>query len=608
MASEKNNGRKKSSGSIKTLIVLIIICVTLVTSIGLEAFSIVSTVQTNKEQSEAYRNRILEDIQDELRHEVEIVVSLIDLYHQKQEAGLISEKDAKKQVADLVRDLRYDEGNGYFWIDTTKGVNVVLLGREETEGKSRYDAVDPNGVKFIQEILNAGMQAGGGYAYFSFAKPNETEPLPKMSYSLEYEPYDWVIGTGVWIDHIDALANEYEKNAHSAMMASIIRSLIFLVVLLILLVIFALYIGNRIANPIKLITDEIEKMAAGNFSVSEPTPAKKKLGKDRTEIGTMSDAEDTLHKSIRELMEKISETTSYVASASEELTASAGQAADASEMVAESCTNVAGSCNDQMAVVSDATDEVSNFASNMDEFSNTIDSFGVAIKSTNEAASSGGAEIQKAVVQMQKIEESVSETSEVVSGLGSQLQTIGSIVDTISDIAEQTNLLSLNASIEAARAGEAGKGFAVVADEIRKLADESNDAAAQITELINSIQARSDEAVTAMAQGLSIVESGSEVVSRSGKTFNEIVSMVSNVSEQAQRMEEIVQDLTSGTDRIKNHIENIDGMSRNVAEETGNVSAASEQQTASAHEIAEASDRLAQTAQELQAFVQRFEL
>ena len=111
-----------------------------------------------------------------------------------------------------------------------------------------------------------------------------------------------------------------------------------------------------------------------------------------------------------------------------------------------------------------------------------------------------------------------------------------------------------------------------------------------------------------MVQGLSIVESGSEVVSQSGATFNEIVNMVSNVSQQAQRMEQIVGDLASGTDRIKNHIEEIDSMSRSVAEETGNVSAASEEQTASAHEIAEASDRLAQTAQELQAFVQRFEL
>ena len=321
MARESTN--RKGKRSIKVLLVSIIIGVTLVTSIGLEAFSIFNTVRSNVEQTAAYRERLVEDIQDELRHEVDVVWSLVDQFHQKQEAGELSEKDAQKQAADLVRELRYDEGNGYFWIDTTKGVNVVLLGPEETEGNSRYDAVDPNGVKYIQEILNAGMQTGGGYAYFSFPKPNETEALPKMSYSLEYEPYEWVIGTGVWIDHIDALEAEYKANADSAMWSSIIQSVIFLVILLILLIIFALYMGNRIANPIKLITDEIQRMASGDFKLLDMTPEKKKLEKDRTEIGTMSDAEITLHHSIRELMEKISQTTAYVASASEELTASA---------------------------------------------------------------------------------------------------------------------------------------------------------------------------------------------------------------------------------------------------------------------------------------------
>ena len=211
----KKKGSKRR-GSIKSLLVTIIIGVTLVTSIGLEAFSIINTIATTNEQTAAYRNRLTEDIQDELRHEVEVVVSMIDQFHQRQESGEMTEKEAKKMAADIVRELRYDDGAGYFWIDTTEGVNVVLLGRD-TEGNSRYDAVDPNGVKYIQEILNAGMQTGGGYAYFSFAKPDETEPLPKMSYSLEYEPYDWVIGTGVWIDHIDALEAEYKGLADAAM-------------------------------------------------------------------------------------------------------------------------------------------------------------------------------------------------------------------------------------------------------------------------------------------------------------------------------------------------------------------------------------------------------
>ncbi|MCR5453099.1 MAG: cache domain-containing protein [Lachnospiraceae bacterium] len=600
--------KQKKGLSIKVLLVAVIVIIALVTAIGLEGFSIYNTLRSNEEQTAAYRDRLMGDIQAELKHEVDIVWSLIDQYHEMQLAGKMTEEEAKKQVADIVRELRYDEGAGYFWIDTSDGVNVVLLGRD-TEGKSRWDSVDPNGVKYIQEIIGAGLKEGGGYAYFSFAKPNETEPLPKMSYSLLYEPYDWVIGTGVWIDYIDNLEKEYKDAADASVRAQIIQSIIFMIILLGILVFVAFIIGGRIANPIKYITAEIQRMASGDFRVNEQVSKEQKsLEKDRSEIGTMNEAENILHSSIRELMEKISNTTSYVASASEELTASAGQAADASEMVAESCTNVAGSCTDQMRVVDEASTEVSEFSEQMDEFYKTIGRFGEAIKATNTAATTGSDDINQAMGEMEKIQESVSATSDVVESLGGQLKTIGSIVDTISDIAAQTNLLSLNASIEAARAGEAGKGFAVVADEIRKLADQSNDAAGQITDLINSIQAKSDEAVNAMATGLANVKSGSDVVGQSGSTFNEIVNMVSDVSEQADHMNQIVDHLTSGTERIKDAINRIADMSRDVAEETGNVSAASEEQTASAHEIAEASDQLAKEAQELQTFVSKFTL
>ena len=92
--------------------------------------------------------------------------------------------------------------NGYF--DTSEGVNVVLLGRD-TEGQSRWDLTDSSGNKFIQQMIQNGMQEGGGYTQLMFAKPNETEPLPKINYTAYYEPFDWVMGTGVWVDYIDTL-------------------------------------------------------------------------------------------------------------------------------------------------------------------------------------------------------------------------------------------------------------------------------------------------------------------------------------------------------------------------------------------------------------------
>ena len=186
----------KKRGSLKTLIILILVGVTVLTSVLIEGFVIIKTVNNNNEQVATYKQEMLSDIQAELRHEVDVVYSLIDQIHEDQLAGIYTEEEAKLIAANFVRDLRYDNGDGYFWIDTSAGDNVVLLGRD-TEGTNRYNNIDPNGVYYIQGILNAGLQDGGGFAYFSFAKPNETEPLQNPHYSLHSDPYHSVIGNGV---------------------------------------------------------------------------------------------------------------------------------------------------------------------------------------------------------------------------------------------------------------------------------------------------------------------------------------------------------------------------------------------------------------------------
>ena len=167
----------------------------------LSCFSIINTIQKNEQGTKEYRTMLYDQFDRSIKLEVETVHSLVQRVYNQQQKGLLSEADAKKQAADLVRDLRFDNGN-YFWIDTAEGVNVVLLGRD-VEGKNRLNIVDPNGKKFIQEIIASGLKDGGGYTDFSFPKPNETESLPKRSYSLLFKPYNWVIGTGNWVDHIE---------------------------------------------------------------------------------------------------------------------------------------------------------------------------------------------------------------------------------------------------------------------------------------------------------------------------------------------------------------------------------------------------------------------
>ena len=597
--------RKKRIHSIKTLLVGIIIGATLITAIGLETFSVRNTLANNELQKEQYGQRLLEDIQAQQQYEVELAWSVINQIYEKQVSGEYSEAQAKELAADMVRNLRFNNGKGYFWIDTVDGTNVVQLGDANVEGTNRYNDSDIDGNYYIQDIIAAAKQ-GGGYAFFSFPKPGETVATPNMSYSMLFEPYGWVIGTAVWIDSIDELKAGYEEEAHQAMKKTIYQLVIFITILVILLAAFAIFIGNKIANPIIHITDEIERMATGDFSNKE-TRAKAAI-KNKSEIGQMVVAETTLQANIRGLMENINDTIAFVSSESQELMKISNQAADASEMVAENCTEVAGNCNNQMDVVNSANSEVGMLVNKVSEFLETLALFQSEIEHTNDAAATGRTDILDVVNQMNTIESAVKDTSSVIMALEEQLGKIGSIVNTISEIANQTNLLSLNASIEAARAGEAGRGFAVVASEISNLADESNDATAQIAEMITSIQESSKEAVSAMEKGLESVAQGTKVVNHSGETFRLIVERISDISKLAEAMQGIVQELSDGTDNVKNYFGAIDHMSCNVADATSNVSAASQEQAASAQEIYAASQRLTKKIEELNDIIHKFKI
>ena len=600
--------KRKGFKSISLMLICVILLIVLITGFGVSCFAIFSTVKNNESSAKLYREQLEADVLRELKNETQLAVAIIDQYHTKQENGELTEEEAMKAAADAVRDMKYDDGKGYFWIDTEEGVNVVLLGRD-TEGQSRWDAVDNYGNHYIQDMIKNGLQDGGGYTYLQFAKPGETVELPKVNYTVSYKPYKWVLGTGVWIDQIDEMEAEYREASRKSITFSILNEIVAVIILFVIMTLVAINISKRIAKPIINVTEKMRKIAGGDLSEFEDAEVfEKTLMVRNDEIGTLSRGMRELHDSLRELMMTITDTTSYVAAAAEELNANASQCAEASELVAESITNVAASCTDQNGAVEHADGSTVVFVEKMDIFSHKINDTAEKVANANTAALNGKQEIGTAVHQMQKIEEAVSGTSREVESLGEKVNQIGSIVDTISEIASQTNLLSLNASIEAARAGAAGRGFAVVADEISKLASQSNDSAKEIGDLIADIQKQSAGAVESMKTGLENVKSGTGVVEKSGELFGEIAGMVQIIADGSSEMGGILSELNTETDMIKSAFASIRTQSESISEETQNVSAASEEQSASMSEIATASNKLAQTAEHLQAEVTKFTL
>ena len=593
-----------ASSSLRMKFIVLMVGTSLVTVICITALWLQTLRMEARTQLENYRTQLLQDVDTSLKNETQIVVSLLEKVYQQQQAGLLSEPEAKKLAADLVRDLRYDDGKGYFWIDTADGVNVVLLGRD-VEGKSRIDLVDPNGVHFIQEMLKNGRQPGGGYTDLSFAKPGETTPLPKRNYTTTFTPYQWVLGTGVWIDQIDELIAAQKEAIDADFYSSLRMTVLVSVLIEALCIALAIFFSNKLATPIAHVTNRLATLAQGDFRHNAALEAKIS---STDEIGRMSQALDTLQHNVRQMMKQAIEAAEKITTAVAQLNESADQSATVSSQVASSMSKVADSCNEQFAEMDRTKAQIGTLEQHMSAFAGNLSQTVDAVDGTNRAAVQGATCVNEAVLQMQRIAESVSRSAEVITVLGEESDKIGTIVDAIAAIAEQTNLLALNAAIEAARAGENGRGFAVVAEEVRKLAEQSSTSADEITALITSIQEKAQNAVEVMQEGASQAQGGTEAVDAAGRTFKEIASMVEHVASESSAMGSRVHELEQSTRSIRDSAESMNKMSRSVAAESQTVSAATQEQTAAVQQIAGASRSLNEMSQAMHAAISKFKV
>ena len=369
---------------------------------------------------------------------------------------------------------------------------------------------------------------------------------------------------------------------------------------LVILGLSGFYITRIITKPLHTMVLVCQEFAAGDFR-DKP---RKLIRKD--EFGQLADTLANMRDNLRIVFKHVNESAEQLAASSEELTASAEQSAQASNQVAGSISEVATGAEKQVHAINETSAVVGKMSTSIQHVATNTDL--VASKSAQAAgtAKEGGKSVEKAVNQMANIEQTVNNSAQVVTKLGERSKEIGQIVDTISGIAAQTNLLALNAAIEAARAGEQGRGFAVVAEEVRKLAEQSQDAAKKIGTLISEIQGDTDKAVIAMTEGTREVKIGTEVVTTAGHAFDEIAVLVTEVSSQVQVISAAVQQMASGSQQIVSSVKEIDRLSKNASGEAQTVSAATEEQSASMEEIASSSQSLAKMAQELQEAVSHF--
>ena len=371
---------------------------------------------------------------------------------------------------------------------------------------------------------------------------------------------------------------------------------------LVIIVTAALVYFRRMLQPVRLILERLQEIASGNLS-GQVLPVQTK-----DEFGQLSVECNQMTENLRKLIQKVADAAGRVAASSEELTASADQASRVSDEIAGSVLQVSEGANAQQDSVLQTGRIVTQMNGHLGKITEHAREAAAVSGRSAEEANDGSQVVQKALLQMSQAESVVLSSSEVVRRLGERSKAVGSIVDTIASIAGQTNLLALNASIEAARAGEQGRGFSVVADEVRKLAEESRNAALQIGSLITEIQTDTDLAVEAMQKGTGETVKGTEAVKEAEKAFQNIFQSVSEVSGRTKEMAEMIKNIAAGSSGLVSATQVIEKSSQASSEEIQHVSAATEEQSASMIEISMASQALAALAEDLSAAIRSFRL
>jgi methyl-accepting chemotaxis protein len=403
-------------------------------------------------------------------------------------------------------------------------------------------------------------------------------------------------------DYYSTLAEKTNADNQAAFEKAMQITISILLISFIILGLSGWYITRIIATPLNAMVLVCKEFAAGDFR-DKP---RKVVRKD--EIGELADSLANMRDTFRKLMKNINDSAEQLAGSSEELTASAEQSAQAANQVAASISDVANGAEQQSSAANNTSTVVQQMSASIQRVAANANEVAGQTALAADKAKEGNKSVDKAVNQMASIEQTVATSAQVVSKLGERSKEIGQIVDTISGIAGQTNLLALNAAIEAARAGEQGRGFAVVAEEVRKLAEQSQDAAKQIAVLIGEIQGDTDRAVVAMNDGTREVKLGAEVVNESGRSFQEIADMVTRVSGQTKEISNAIELMANGSQQIVASVKEIDELSKQASGEAQTVSAATEEQSASMEEIASSSQALAHLAMNLREAVSKFQI
>ena len=516
---KKNIGKNKS---LATRLVLSIFIMFIIVIFFLSGIGVYFLNRSMQESAQEYETAKDEGYRTEIKSQIQTSIAVVKWYYDQFKAGKMTEEEAKNYAKEAVRNMRYrDDDTGYMWIDDTNYILVMHPILTEKEGQNRYDLTDQNGVKIIQNIMKSA-DAGGGYNEFYFTKADGVTVAPKVAYSEKFEPWNWIITTGNYVDDMNAEMKASKTKMKKEFVSMITIFIVSGGVILIISTLLSFFFSMNLIRGIKRVEGDLKKAADGDLSFE----VDKKLQSRRDEIGSIARSLESVKASLARIIGNVANTGDKLMDSSREfssrfdnITTSIQDTSITIEELAKGATNQAA----ETGVVGDKIIELGNVINvEKEDVLRLGDSVSAMMEYSEDAT--------KSINTLYRISEvtigAIGEEYEQTNKNDESARNINKAVEMIKGIAEQTNLLSLNASIEAARAGETGKGFAVVANEIRILAEESSKSAEEIEKIVKILIANVADSVNKMQE-----------VSR-------------NVSEQKQRLEETRTSFNSLHDEI----------------------------------------------------------
>ena len=469
------------------------------------------------------RKALYEEKQLKTRHLVETAYGVLTHYYDLQKAGTLTESAARGEAIATIKGLRY-EGKEYFWLNdlgkpfpkmvmhpTVPALDGQVLSGEKFNCATSMifgaagEPVETDGKKnLFAAFVEVADKSGKGYVTYNWPKPKEgggvTDQLyPKLSYVMKFEPWGWLVGSGIYVDDVEGAVRE--RVLHSLLIVAAVS-----IVLLLLASLLAGSISRSLGDAADALTDIAERDGDLTRRLTEH---------GGREISRLAAAFNLFAAKIQQAMLKVHDSTGRLNAASSRL-AGVAEASRASVMRQDKETGAVAATIEEM----------------LEEVRKVADGAGSAVTAADRADSEArlGLEIVRGTIDaIHSVAQEFARAADAIGELETDSRSIGTILDTIKGIADQTNLLALNAAIEAARAGEQGRGFAVVADEVRKLAQSTQEATARIQEMIAGLQGKAVAAVAVMKEGSARVDASVDHAGQAGESLVKITEAVTTI-------------------------------------------------------------------------------